>query len=116
MKRTNAYIVTLDRDNLDHAELFRELRLITYLFNKSDDANFRVQRVGRLGVNNPNAVLYSNNVDGRRYQKIRVNDASRYDIYLYDRAYINNRDKVKQSKLNKILKDWAFKTLSYKTL
>ena len=113
MKRTSAYIVTLDRDNFDHAELFHELRLITYLFNKTENASFRVSRVGRLGVNNPAAVLYANKVAGRRYQKIRVKDASRFDIYLYDRAYINNRDKVKRAKLNAMLKNWAFKTLAY---
>ncbi len=107
MKRTNAYIVTLDRNNFDHAELFHELRLITFLFNKTENTSFRVMRRGRLGRNNAAASLYR----GRYQYHVKTDHAARFDIYLYDRN--NEYMSEKRVKLNSMLKDWAFKTLAY---
>jgi hypothetical protein len=119
MKRSNAFIVKLDKENFDHCELYHEMRLITFMFNKQNNTSFKIERVGRLGKNNPNAIKYKNNVYNRyaKYGKIRVDDAAHYDIYLYNRNVDYRSYKCENElKLNSMLKNWASKSLSYNSL
>lgn len=120
MKRSDSYVATIDRNNFDHAELLHELKLITKIFNKHSNFNFRVQIVGRLGKNNPNASKYKNNFYHcyRPYSKIRVADASRFDIYVYRReCFKDYKDQNNALKaLAATLRAFANKSLAYKTL
>ena len=52
MKRTNAFIATLDHYNKLHGDIYNELRLIVAIFNRNENTSFRVMRRGRLGRNN----------------------------------------------------------------
>lgn len=119
MRTSDCYVVTIETNNFDHAELLHELKLITKIFNKHSNFNFRIQRVGRLGKNNPNAIKYKNNVykNYHGYGKIRVADAAKFDLYLYNRdidyssKYKDQRDA--QKALVATLKSFAAKSLAY---
>jgi hypothetical protein len=122
MRHSDTYIATIDRNDLDHAELLRDLKLITKIYQNRSDFDYRVQIVGRLGKNNPNADKYKNNVYKRyhAYGKIRIDDAAHYDIYVYNRDKTYDHDYKRQydelKALAATLRSYANKSLAYKTL
>jgi hypothetical protein len=50
MKRTNAYIATLDHYNKSHGDIYKDLRLIVLIFNQVEDTNFRLMRLSPSGL------------------------------------------------------------------
>ena len=110
-RRSDSFIFTLKPENEFDRDLFAELRLIVQIFNQTENASYRLQRVGRLGENSEFASLYSSKFEGRTYSKIRVSDASRFDIYLNNRAIdygpgcYAQRDQ--KAKLAGMLRNWA---------
>ena len=114
MKRTNAFIATLDHYNKLHGDIYNELRLIVSLFNRTKSTNFRLMRRGRLGRNNANAYKYAK----RYHYHVLTNDAARFDIYLYDRSidYRYYTAKEKLVELNAMLKRWAASSLNRNSL
>ena len=110
MKRTNAFITTLDHYNKSHGDIYNELRLIVAIFNRNENTSFRVMRRGRLGRNNAAASLYKN----RYHYHVKNDHAARFDIYLYDRSNVyNSEDRIK---LNAMLKTWAASSLKRNSL
>lgn len=109
--RSSSYIYTADPSNAKHRATFDDLRMIVQIYNRANGTKFRVRRLGRLGPNNPNTVLYRNGgVDGRTYQHIRVADAGYFDIYLTDRYNSWNYNKsieAERQSLVKTLRSWS---------
>jgi hypothetical protein len=119
MRHSESYVVTIQRNDLDHAELLNSLKLIAAISSKISDFNYRVQIVGRLGKNNPNAEKYKKNVYRcyRPYSKIRVADAAYFDVYVYNRDRFYNHDYKRQNDELKAvaanMRQYAKKSLSY---
>lgn len=108
MSRSYTFVTTLNSlsHNLKERELYEEMRLIVRIFNKTEGTNFRLSRTGRLGANSEYALLYKNRIDGRTYQKIRVGDASRFDIYVHSRESFSV-DRVTHKRLVGMLRNWV---------
>lgn len=106
--RSKSYVFTVDPANMKQREVFDELRLIVQIYNRVEGTKFRLKRLGRLGKNNPNILLYRNRVAGRSYQNIRVAESGYFDIYLNDRSsfYSKANDELRY-KLVATLRSWA---------
>lgn len=85
--RTDAYQFTVDlvEGQPVQWEALRQLRARVRAYNKALGGTLYVKMQGRLGEGNPNAAKYGR---GRRYhnhQCIRLNDALKADVYIYER-------------------------------
>ena len=78
--RTESYIGTTDRSNMDRIEELREE--VRDMFGTAVEVKIR----GRLGYNNPARYRDRYAVHGR-HQMILHEDASRFDIYVYRRDW-----------------------------
>lgn len=103
MKRTDAYIATIDHS---HGKVLDDLRVIVSIFNTAEGTSFRLMRQGRLGKNNPKASLYNCMIDRRLYRRIWVDDAAHFDLYLYDRKWQNRSTFAQRKKLGDALRAW----------
>ena len=104
MKRTGAYIRTVDlqsEDDMEWLKSFRKEMSDLNKFNKKHDlsrqyvrwlkrfvySRVKVSANGRLGKNNPNAIKYRSKHTGKSYpgshQRILLGDARYADIYVH---------------------------------
>lgn len=108
IRRSKYFIATLKSDNLNDGDILNEMRLIVRIFNMTENTNYRLMRVGRLGDKSEFASLYKGKVGGRTYSKIRVSEASRFDIYLNNReTFFMSYNPELTNKLTNMLRNWA---------
>jgi hypothetical protein len=86
MTRSSSYKFTFDPSDdagWESVHSFRkDIKKINEEYKKNNvDVILRVCLKGRLGENNPNSKYYKN----RTYQTIKLQHASRIDVYVYER-------------------------------
>lgn len=86
MKRTNAYVMTLDPKNDADMLKLETIRKSVSLLNKYNITKLRVDVKGRFGRNNPNLDNYRYAKTGFvNYQNCNIKDAVKLDVYIRER-------------------------------
>jgi hypothetical protein len=74
-----SYMFTVTDKNDEKVVMLKEML-------KATDAAKRVVFKGRLGKNNPAAIKYKNSNSYNPYSYIKHEDASRFDVYVYEKS------------------------------
>lgn len=78
-KRIENFVMTVDPAKKADLAKLEIVRNTVKVSNKAVGTKLSVKCHGRLGTNNPNAVKYA----GKRTSTIKLEDASRWDVYLF---------------------------------
>jgi hypothetical protein len=93
MKRiSTSFVTTVDHHSDEGKDLIAALRKYIKSDDKERGLSRRVCLKGRMGKNNPNAYKYSIKNTARRgygghsHQTIKLADAAKADVYIYDKS------------------------------
>ena len=81
-RTSDSYIMTID--SLEDRMLAHVRKIVHKRNSTNNEKKYRICVKGRLGKNNPNASKYRNR-SPMAYQNICLEDASHFDVYLYER-------------------------------
>jgi hypothetical protein len=81
-RKSDSYVMTVDPSKKADMAKLEAVREAIKVSNKSVGTNLSIKCHGRLGPNNPKAAEYK----GKRTSTIKLEDASRWDVYVFGKA------------------------------